>query len=127
MFLHSAKLINKLFLRICFNFLGIASIIESGRNYMKKSANIKIRYDGEWPCLCMGNLTVIIDGNSYDFPPCCLSSGGSVSFDADWGEHVTHGDWAITEWPENFPEEFKKATEDAVNEQVCHGCCGGCV
>ena len=48
--------------------------------------NIEIKYDGKYPCLCMGHLIVIVDGIEYDFGECCLDSGGSVRFDEDWDE-----------------------------------------
>jgi hypothetical protein len=89
--------------------------------------SIKIQYDGAYPNLCSGNLIVTIDSKQWIFPPYCLSSGGSVSFDDDWNEEVTDGDWSIREWPDNFPEKFKENIVDAVNEHIPHGCCGGCV
>ena len=88
---------------------------------------IELAYNGEYPCLCMGDLTVRVDGVMWQFPSCCLSSGGSVSFDADWSENVTQGDWTITKWPDGFPEELKGRVTDILNDEVSHGCCGGCV
>ena len=90
---------------------------------------IKIEYDGKWPNLCRGNLTAVIDGKKWVFPKYCLMSGGSVSFDNDWREHVTSGPWSIEEdqWPEGFPVELKIATLEAINQELPHGCCGGCV
>ena len=87
---------------------------------------IKIKYNGEYPILCYGILTVTIDKKVYNFG-CCLSSGGSVSFTEDWDEVVTEGEWSINEWPKDFPEDLKDAVTDAVNKEVSWGCCGGCV
>ena len=88
---------------------------------------IKIKYDGRYPNLCSGKLTVIIREKIWVFPNYCLSSGGSVTFDSEWNENVTSGEWSVSEWPKDFPEELKGSTLEAVNDQICHGCCGGCV
>ncbi len=56
-----------------------------------------------------------------------MSSGGSVSFDSNWCEHVSHGSWSISEWPEGFPEDLKADVLEAVNCEISQGCCGGCV
>lgn len=90
-------------------------------------AKIEVKYDGSYPNLCSGKLILTIDGKEWIFPNCCLGSGGSVSFDDEWYECVTSGEWTITEYPKDFPEELKQAAEDAVNENVSWGCCGGCV
>lgn len=88
---------------------------------------ITIKYDGAYPCLCMGRLFVIIDGVEWDFGEYCLDSGGNVSFDEDWTERVTTGPWSISRWPENFPGNLKEKVLDAVNDNISYGCCGGCV
>lgn len=87
---------------------------------------INIEYDGAYPNLCSGNLVVTIDDKRYGFGN-CLCSGGSVTFDEDWQEHVTQGPWSINEWPGDFPEELKESVLEAINEEIPHGCCGGCV
>ena len=89
--------------------------------------DIKIEYDGAYPNLCSGALIVTIGGKRWEFPPYCLSSGGSVWFDENWLEHVSSGAWSVSDWPDGFPEELKKAVEDAVNDEIPNGCCGGCV
>lgn len=89
--------------------------------------HIKISYDGKYPCLCSGHLTVTVDGTLYDFGRYCLSSGGSVSFNEDWSEHVTSGPWSISQWPDNFPDDLREAVTTAVNRDIPPGCCGGCV
>jgi len=89
--------------------------------------NIKIEYDGKYPNLCSGSLIVIIDGTRWVFPDYCMSSGGSVSFDEDWNEDVTSGEWSISDWPDGFPDNLQMAVEEAINIQVSEGCCGGCL
>ena len=88
---------------------------------------IEIKYDGEYPNLCSGQLIVIIDGKEWIFPNYCLSSGGSVSFDENWNEEVTEGEWSIREYPKDFPEELKDIVLYEINNAIYHGCCGGCV
>lgn len=87
---------------------------------------IKIKYDGKYPCLCKGHLLVTVDGTEYDFGDYCLSSGGFASFDEDWNEMVGVGDWSV-EFPKDFPEELKDKVLNCINEEIPHGCCGGCI
>lgn len=88
--------------------------------------NIEIKYDGQYPNLCSGHLIVIVDGTEYDFGKYCLYSGGSVSFDEEWNEQVTQGEWSV-DYPEDFPEELKEEVLIAINKEIPWGCCGGCV
>ena len=88
---------------------------------------IEIEYNGNYPNLCRGDLVATIDGERWEFPSYCLSSGGSVWFDDDWNEHVEVGEWTVSDWPTGFPDELKTRVEEAVNENIPHGCCGGCV
>ena len=88
---------------------------------------IKINYNGKYPNLCSGKLSVIIDSKNWDFPDYCLCSGGSVWFTDDWDERVEEGNWSVSKWPDNFPEKLKKIVESAINKDIEHGCCGGCV
>ena len=90
-------------------------------------SEIKVKYDGEYPNLCRGKLIVFIDNKKWVFPDYCLISGGNVSFDEDWREDVTEGEWSIDEWPVNFPEEIKEDVINKINLEIQHGCCGGCV
>jgi hypothetical protein len=92
-----------------------------------KMTECKVSCDGEYPTLCFGTLIIEIDGKSYQFPECCLSSGGSVSFTYDWEAVVSTGKWSICEWPEDFPEDLKQRAIDAVNYTIPFGCCGGCI
>ena len=86
-----------------------------------------ISYDGAYPNLCRGTLTVEKDGKQYSMYG-VLVSRGSVSFDADWEANVEEGDWIIDrnrlapELQDDLDE-----LEALVNEYVPHGCCGGCI
>ena len=89
---------------------------------------ITIKYNGKYPCLCGGNLIVIIDGFKYNFGQYCLSSGGSTYFTNDYSEeHITTGPWSVLKWPDNFPELLKDLVVEEINNQIPHGCCGGCL
>ena len=90
---------------------------------------IKIKYDGEWPCLCMGRLKVWIGETFYDFGKYVLSSGGSVWFSDKWEEHIESGPWSIIEdsIPKNFPKDRLEDLLNVINSTIPYGCCGGCV
>lgn len=87
--------------------------------------DIKIIYDGKYPCLCMGHLIVIVDGVEYDFGSSCLLSGGCINFD-DGEFDIEEGDWDV-EYPKDFPDELKEEVLDSINENIPWGCCGGCI
>lgn len=82
-----------------------------------------ISYDGEYPCLCSGDLVVRIDGKEVDLGS-CLCSGGNVWFD-DWRGYADFGKWSV-DVPEEYAEYTKEITR-VVNENVEWGCCGGCI
>ena len=84
-----------------------------------------VSYDGKYPNLCSGTLVLEKDGKQYQLRH-CLRSGGSVFFDSDWNETVTHGSWDVVDLPEEL-EPFHDEIEKLVNENVPYGCCGGCV
>ncbi len=99
-----------------------------------------ISYTGEYPCLCMGVLTLKIEGeivkfghdgtsaddNNYDR---FWSSGGSCFFIGDYEEEVvTTDEWVID--AEEIPEKYRKYAliiAKVFNDNVRHGCCGGCL
>lgn len=99
---------------------------------MKEMKVSKINYDGCYPNLCSGILTVTTsdnDGNEKEwiFPNFCMKSGGSVSFNDEMDELVDCGEWSISEFPDGFPEDLEQDVEKMVNQEVECGCCGGCV
>ena len=101
-----------------------------------------VSYDGAYPNLCRGILTLRIDGKEYkfgygfnrpkeeipQFKP-FWESGGSCGFRNDWIEsYVNAGEWVIN--VDELPEQFRVyATEidEVFNENVPFGCCGGCL
>lgn len=94
---------------------------------MKKNNKIVefVSYDGKFPCLCHGNLVLKVNGQVRELGD-CLTSGGSVWFDENWGDHVECGEWSVDDLPKDL-EPFRKEIEACVNEHVPQGCCGGCV
>jgi len=91
---------------------------------MKK---IKVEYNGKFPILCGGQLTLTIENIVWKFPILCLESGGECIRNKNKTEKVTHGKWTIKKYPKNFPEKLKQCAEDAVNSNIRFGCCGGCI
>lgn len=85
-----------------------------------------VSYDGKWPCLCMGTLTIRVNDKTYRFNH-AMVSGGGICCGTDWNMWSVHGDWKINleEHPELEP--YKDEIERVVNENVEQGCCGGCI
>ena len=88
-----------------------------------------VSYDGKWPCLCMGTLTLKIEGKKVQMKG-GLCSGGTCycGFNGD-GDVVTEGDWTVNFecWPVEFSELEQQIVARLVNENIEHGCCGGCL
>ena len=79
-----------------------------------------ISYNGEYPCLCSGELVLKIDGNIVKWEY-CMCSGGGVTADYD----VYEGVWSV-DVPNEY-EHLKSEIESVVNANVEYGCCGGCI
>lgn len=107
-----------------------------------------VSYSGEYPNLCSGKLVVKLDGKEVSFSPFTKKSpligpdevaqyhkfwspGGNVTFDEDWSECVTHGEWGLEDsYMDEYPDEIRDAIPELLrifNENVPPGCCGGCV
>lgn len=103
----------------------------------KRNENVKfISYTGKYPCLCMGILTLEIEGKEYKFEyknECNFnsfwSSGGSCGFTNNYADsYIDENEWIIDE--EELPEKFRKYAkeiDEVFNENVPYGCCGGCL
>ena len=96
------------------------------REFPKEGVHL-VHYNGSYPILCSGQLTMVVNGKVFTFASHNLKTGGSVSFDKDWQEIIEKGPWEIDEWPEGYPEEHKEKTLQIINEELPYGCCGGCV
>lgn len=87
-----------------------------------------VSYDGKYPCLCMGTLTIKVDGKAYRFNHAMLSGGhicGGPS--TDWDMWAEEGDWEVNLYEHPELEPYKEEITRLVNENVEHGCCGGCI
>ena len=87
-----------------------------------------VSYDGRWPTLCFGTLTVEKDGKQYSMRH-VLESGGSCGFNKGYSEsYIKKGEWSIVET--RLPEELQDDVEELtylVNKNIPYGCCGGCL
>lgn len=93
-----------------------------------------INYTGHYPALCLGDLTLEINGKIYEFGtnkvhPIFWSSGGSCYFTNNYEEsHITQDEWMIDK--DFLPDELKKYSKEikrVLNESIRWGCCGGCL
>lgn len=105
-----------------------------------------VSYTGEYPCLCMGVLTVKIDGKEYKFghesesynSKTCMYEDGN--FDAFWKSGGSiRGDWKnmycdTDDWElsidSKYPDWVTPLFPELLrifNENVPQGCCGGCI
>lgn len=94
-------------------------------------ANVEfVSYTGKYPCLCMGELTLKINGktvvfghnNKCDYPP-FWSSGGRC-----WCGEVECSEWKT--YASEIPDIYRELAFDidrVFNENVPYGCCGGCL
>jgi len=86
-----------------------------------------IKYDGKWPCLCSGTLSIKVNNKTYHLEH-VMHSGGCISHDGNWDNvDVISGPWTLDlgDYPEL--QEFQDEIEEVVNDNVTWGCCGGCV
>ena len=86
-----------------------------------------VTYDGKYPNLCSGILTLRVDGNLWSRGH-CLISGGECWWDSDAREEVyVHGSWSFLDFKDEFSNEERQEISRLVNENVEWGCCGGCM
>ena len=79
-----------------------------------------VSYSGEYPCLCVGDLVLRIDGREVIFTNALCSGGG---LDEDYNAY--EGEWSVC-----VPEEYKHLRDEiegVVNANIEYGCCGGCI
>lgn len=103
-------------------------------------ANIKfISYDGEFPNLCSGVLTLEIDGAIATFGSRRFDgtmydrfwySGGSCHIDEDGNDGCRFGPWRVYDYIDDMDDNIKPILGELIkvfNENVRPGCCGGCI
>lgn len=84
-----------------------------------------VSYPGKYPCLCLGILTIRINGKQVELPRYCCVSGGECYIDSEGEDCIIQGNWTV-----NVPEElaeYKEQIETVMNRCVRQGCCGGCL
>ena len=87
-----------------------------------------VSYNGEYPNLCSGSLTVKIDEKTVCLPSHLFYSGGCAWFDEEWNAYVESGKWKID--MHSLPKEYAHLVselEEVMNDNVPWGCCGGCL
>ena len=111
----------------------------------KKDRKIEwVSYDGDYPNLCTGKLTVKIGGKVREFGlhekyPKFWRSGGSWGINDDGSEWVEPGDWRF-DWSSyerlcgncgydtfTLTKGERWKLEELFQEKVPKGCCGGCI
>ena len=86
-----------------------------------------IKYDGKWPCLCFGTLSIKVNGKAYHLDN-VLISGGEITHNGHWEDIcVSHLPWKIdlNEYPEL--KQYEAEILEVVNDNIEYGCCGGCI
>lgn len=85
-----------------------------------------IKYDGKYPCLCYGTLSIKVNDKAYHLNN-VLVSGGRVCKDKDWNMWTESGPWSLDlcDYPELLP--YEEEITECVNNNVEYGCCGGCI
>lgn len=101
-----------------------------------------ISYDGKYPNLCRGVLTLRIDGKEVSFGSnfsenkkgeyeSFWESGGCICIDDDGFYYADNGEWVLDIWDKNkYPEWIRCRMDEMIkcmNENVEWGCCGGCI
>lgn len=99
-----------------------------------------LSFTGKYPCLCLGTLTLLIDGRKitfgsigkrtdYDYPSFWESGGTLYLNNNNDGEYyVTEGDWTVDEnFLPDFLKPYSKELAEIMNNSVPHGHCGGCL
>jgi hypothetical protein len=94
-----------------------------------------VSYDGKYPCLCSGKLTLKIDGRTTTFGawdcdyPKFWVTGGNCGFNSDYSEsYVNEAPWELSDYglEKRFTPYYKQMLK-LFNDNVPHGCCGGCL
>lgn len=90
-----------------------------------------VSYDGKYPNLCSGRLTLKVGGKEYVTQPgvLCVGDGAGCYGNSDGSYTVAVGDWCVA--PDKLPKEIRRYAariEVAVSEAgIERPCCGGCI
>lgn len=95
-----------------------------------------VSYDGKYPNLCAGVLTLRIEDNEYTFGwhrgaryPQFWTAGGTARFDENWEPTLENGPYTFdySEMPGWLTTEEKEYIGELFNSNVEWGRCGGCL
>lgn len=95
-----------------------------------------VSYDGAFPNLCSGTLTLKIDKIPYVFGrderySTFWSSGGRAGVGFGGDEYLERGAWEFYIWDRaKFPEFLvghESELMEVFNANIPYGCCGGCI
>ena len=86
--------------------------------------NIKVTYDGSYPCSCMGRLIISVDNVEIYNKKYCCESTGKITFDENWNENIECGH-LIWEDYRKFNTDIQDAVQNVLDQVVV--CCGGCI
>ena len=87
-----------------------------------------ISYDGKWPNLCSGTLTIKVNGTLYELENVMISGGCIMGGPhTNWDMWAEQGSWRLDlqDYPDLKP--YEDEITNLVNENVEYGCCGGCI
>ena len=83
-----------------------------------------VSYNGKYPNLCSGVLTLRVDGQIRQFDWCLISGGYCDVYE----DLCKIGEWDIKDGVfSDFTENEKELIRQLVNQNVRPGCCGGCL
>jgi hypothetical protein len=87
---------------------------------------IEVTYDGCSPCLCMGTLTIIEDGELIYCAEYCCHSTGSIAVNKDIDFYARKGKlyWNLED-ADKFDDEIQQKVAECLSNY--HPCCGGCI
>lgn len=85
-----------------------------------------IEYDGKYPNLCRGTLSIKVNDKTFHLEN-VMVSGGCICQGEDWDMWAEEGEWSVNldDYPELLP--YEREITECVNNNVEFGCCGGCI
>ena len=100
---------------------------------LDKERHVKfVSYDGKYPSLCMGTLTLNIDGEVVTFGN-RKQDNYCRFWESGGGNDIKHycsytEEWLIdySELPEKY-QKYADEIDEVFNNNVDYGCCGGCL
>ena len=85
---------------------------------------VKVEYDGEYPNMCTGTLTIFEDGVQIYSKSSCFENTGKAGFNNNWESQIIKGKLIWLD-ADKFSKEISDAVEEKLDEYSV--CCGGCI